>query len=138
MRKHFDIQEHSPIIFLQTSNILYNLMNSKRKRSFKMLSDLYINIPLSSLVLLLTQLQSFVLETKLILAVSYYYWYCRGTQLVLRSPSTWLRWWLPVVNAVFENNFKVFSKLLKLLSVSKCSFKGFTNSTKYESSQLRI
>lgn len=73
MRKHFDIQEHSPIIFLQTSNILYNLMNSKRKRSFKILSDLYINIPLSSLVLLLTQLQSFVLETKLILAVSYYY-----------------------------------------------------------------
>lgn len=36
-----------------------------------MLSDLYINIPLSSLVLLLTQLQSVVLGTKLILAVSY-------------------------------------------------------------------
>lgn len=38
-----------------------------------MLSDLYINIPLSSLVLLLTELQSVVRETKLILAVSYYY-----------------------------------------------------------------
>lgn len=43
-----DIQEHSPIMFLQIANILDNLLNSKRKKYSTMLSDFYINIILPS------------------------------------------------------------------------------------------
>lgn len=34
LRKRFDIQEHSPIMFLKISNILYNLLNSTKKNIF--------------------------------------------------------------------------------------------------------